>query len=95
MNNIQSRIPLGYYAEIMEIGSPPDEVVRLLNEAEESVYPFRISKLNKRIYPYWKVCASCLSPFMVRNFSEFRRKYCPKNTCGYNLSHSVEPSMVA
>lgn len=81
--SMPTMIPPTIFSQIAQTKSSPETTAALLNEAE-SLYSVSQKHFNaKRLYPYWRACPICGSPFSVENNDQFhKRRYCSKD-CGY------------
>lgn len=72
-------IPPTILNQILQTNSSPETIAALLNEAE-ATYSSTPRHFNaKRVYPYWKICQVCLTPFPCGNRTQaIRNKTCSK-----------------
>lgn len=82
-------IPLTEFNQILQTKSSPETIAALLNEAESLHFKSQ-KKLHgnaKRVYPFWKICPRCLTPFpCLTKEQAHRNKYCGKACLGEGLS---------
>lgn len=79
-SDTRSMIPSSVYEEIVQIKSSPETIVALLNEAESkySSEQKKPHKNSKRVYPFWKTCEVCSTPYPCSNSAQAVRN----KTCG-------------
>lgn len=70
-------IPPSVFAEITRTKLSPETIVALLNDAEATHSPLPRHWNAKRVYPFWKTCKTCLTPFQCHTKEQaMRNLYC-------------------
>jgi hypothetical protein len=72
-------IPPSVFKKIIQTRSSPETIVALLNEAEATSSPLPKHWNAKRVYPFWKACKTCSTPFQCHTKEQAtRNRNCQK-----------------
>ena len=70
-------IPPSIFAAIIQTRSSPETIAALLNEAEATHSPWPKHWNARRVYPFWKTCKTCSTPFQCHTKEQAtRNQYC-------------------
>ena len=82
-------IPPTIFAQIVQTKSSPETIAALLNEAENTYSNTRRHWNAKRLYPFWKACPICGTPFSVANNDQYYKVYHCSPECSHQaISHA-------